>query len=237
MIFWKTDSRWRNSFRSRRDPETIALHGRGGSRASAKWHTPLGNRAAKYVLPCKNHMNNGMAYRASVCRWLLAQVKLTWASPWQQLLRLPAGRYPTNLYFAADLTFSPSLSLPRPSPFSLCLSVALTRKHTYTLSSSLYLLPSSSVTHSAMSLPRSLTYSLEPHPHLYSFRLRLTTSIRALRFSSFLLPKERTDFGIRHGVSSLNSCDTISFGFSIHFSIRFHNLLWLTMYCLGNGHD
>lgn len=165
-------------------------------------------------------MNNGMAYRASVCRWLLAQVKLTWASPWQQLLRLPAGRYPTNLYFAADLTFSPSLSLsPHPSR---CLSVALTRKHTYTLSSSLYLLPSSSVTHSAMSLPRSLACSLELHPHLYSFRLRLTTSTRALRFSSFLPPKERTDFGIRHGVSPLNSFDTILFG---HFSIRFHNSL------------
>lgn len=119
---------------------------------------------------------------------------------------------------------SPSLPLylpPPPHP-SLCLSVALTRKHTYTLSSSLYLLPSSSVTHSAMSLPRSLTCSLELHPHLYSFRLRLTTSTRALRFSSFLPPKERTDFGIRHGVSPLNSFDTILFG---HFSIRSHNSL------------
>lgn len=109
------------------------------------------------------------------------------------------------------------------SPSSLCLSLslAITRKHTYTLTSSLCLLPSSSVTHSAMSLPRSFTCSLEPHPHLYSFRLRLTTSIRALRFSSFP-PKERTDFGSRHGESLLNSCDMISFG---HFGIRFYNLL------------
>lgn len=102
------------------------------------------------------------------------------------------------------------LSLP-PSP-SLFLSCSHTQ--TYTLSSSLFHLVSSSVTHSAMSLPRSLTCSLEPHPHLYSFRLRLTTSIRTLRFSSFLPPKERTDFGIRHGVSPLNSCE-----------IRFHSVI------------
>lgn len=104
-------------------------------------------------------MNNGMAYRASVCRWLLAQVKLTWASPWQQLLRLPAGRYPTNLYFAADLTFSPSPSLClSPSPFpSLSFSCSHTQTHIYTL---FFLLPPSFfLSHSFrnMSLPRSLS--------------------------------------------------------------------------------
>lgn len=85
---------------------------------------------AKYVPPCKNHMNNGMAYRASVCRWLLAQVKLTWASPWQQLLRLPAGRYPTNLYFAADLA-SLSLSLSSLSLSSMSSSSSLFHSHSF----------------------------------------------------------------------------------------------------------
>lgn len=98
-------------------------------------------RPAKYVPPCKNHMNNGMAYRASVCRWLLAQVKLTWASPWQQLLRLPAGRYPTNLYFAADLVWlSISLSLSPWFYFGLCLNVvSLLRPVYYPLCPSLLL--------------------------------------------------------------------------------------------------
>lgn len=46
-----------------------------------------------------------------------------------------------------------------------------------------------------MSLPRSLTYSPEPHPHLYSFPPPPATSIRALRFSpfhGFLRRKRRT---------------------------------------------
>lgn len=54
---------------------------------------------------------------ALVCRWLLAQTKLTRASPWQQLLRLPAGRYPTNLYFAADLATPPASLSFLPSYF------------------------------------------------------------------------------------------------------------------------
>lgn len=75
--------------------------------------------------------------------------------------------------------------------------------HTYTLFFPLPLSFSFSHSLSAMSLPRSLTYSLEPHPHLYSFSHPLATSIRALRFSSFHGFLRRKRQTLRTGVANL----------------------------------
>lgn len=151
-------------------------------------------------------MNNGMAYRASVCWWLLAQVKLTWASPWQQLLRLPAGRYPTNLYFAADLTFSLSLTLLFP-PLTY---ITRARTHVY-IRILFFSLPSSfRLSHLSRSISLSLAYLLSrasPSSLLFPLPSCDFYPCFTILFVPQLPRKRETDFGNRRGETILNNND------------------------------